>query len=107
MTKNDVCVHRDASLMPANRNAWAAWNCRPNGVLTYWANVLQPGVDDQDLFITLNGSTPAPLWRRTLAHPVLDAASQKWRESLPSLQGQNGIYFAGAWCGFSFHEDGL
>ena len=23
------------------------------------------------------------------------------------MQGQNGLYFAGAWCGYGFHEDGL
>ena len=23
------------------------------------------------------------------------------------LQGENGVYFAGAWCGYGFHEDGL
>ena len=26
---------------------------------------------------------------------------------MPSLQGQNNRYFAGAWMGYGFHEDGL
>jgi len=24
-----------------------------------------------------------------------------------SLQGQGGVYLAGAWCGYGFHEDGI
>ncbi|KAH8072940.1 hypothetical protein JL720_11029 [Aureococcus anophagefferens] len=107
-TANDVLVHRDAALMPADRGAWAAWNCRPDGVLTYWANALQPGVDDDDLFITLNPPAGAAgLWRKTLDHPVLDAAAAAARAALPGLQGRGGCYYAGAWCGYGFHEDGL
>jgi predicted NAD/FAD-binding protein len=26
---------------------------------------------------------------------------------LAEIQGQNGLFFAGAWTGFGFHEDGL
>ncbi|MCE2517968.1 MAG: NAD/FAD-binding protein, partial [Alphaproteobacteria bacterium] len=26
---------------------------------------------------------------------------------LPSLQGQNGLFFCGAWTRYGFHEDGL
>ena len=107
-TQNDVVVHRDAALMPSDKGAWAAWNCRPGGALTYWVNALQPGADAKDLFITLNSTQPVEaLWRRTMAHPVLDANAQAWRAALPSLQGQGSVYFAGAWCGFGFHEDGL
>ena len=26
---------------------------------------------------------------------------------LPSIQGTGGVYFAGAWCSYGFHEDGI
>jgi predicted NAD/FAD-binding protein len=26
---------------------------------------------------------------------------------LPDVQGRNGVWFAGAWTGYGFHEDGL
>jgi len=112
-TPNDVTVHRDASFMPSDKAAWAAWNCRPGGVLTYWANALQPGVADGDLFITLNApdgafsATTPPLWTKTMRHPVLDAAAANARAGLDDVQGAGGCYFCGAWCGYGFHEDGL
>ena len=41
------------------------------------------------------------------AHPVFDAAAIAAQRRLPQLQGRGNLWFAGAWTGFGFHEDGL
>jgi cyclopropane fatty-acyl-phospholipid synthase-like methyltransferase/predicted NAD/FAD-binding protein len=118
---NDVWLHADPALMPRRREVWASWNCLQAGgpdaagrpvCVSYWANRLQdlpPAAPD--LFVTLNPpSPPAPdkvLRRLTLAHPVFGEASVAAQAALPGVQGRGGLYLAGAWAGYGFHEDGL
>lgn len=122
---NDIYLHSDASLMPTNRKTWASWNCigekrKANGededskavCCTYWANRLQTfPAGSPNLFVTLNPvHPPAPetVHRRlTLDHPVFSEASVKAQQKIPGIQGKGGLYFAGAWCGYGFHEDGI
>ena len=122
-TENEVVVHTDARLMPRRRAAWAAWNClypdegteesRENPVcVSYWVNLLQnfpEGVPD--VFVTLNPTVPPAedtvLKRYSLSHPEFGFASDEAQRALPGVQGQNGVWLAGAWCGYGFHEDGL
>jgi hypothetical protein len=40
-------------------------------------------------------------------HPVLDLAAIRAQGEVPLLQGRNNTWFAGAWMGYGFHEDGL
>ena len=40
-------------------------------------------------------------------HPVLDLAAIRAQAAVPTLQGQRNTWFAGAWMGYGFHEDGL
>ena len=61
--------------------------------------------------VTLNPfNPPAPdktIARIEYAHPVFDAAAIAAQRILPALQGVGGVWFAGAWTGYGFHEDGL
>ncbi len=41
------------------------------------------------------------------AHPVLDLEAIDAQSRVPALQGQRRTWFAGAWMGYGFHEDGL
>jgi len=41
------------------------------------------------------------------AHPVFDLAAIQAQRRVPSLQGVAHTWFAGAWTGYGFHEDGL
>ncbi|MBV1701503.1 MAG: FAD-dependent oxidoreductase [Hyphomicrobiales bacterium] len=115
---NDVYLHCDTRLMPKRPKAWAAWNfLREDGrekakvAVTYWMNRLQNIDADHPLFITLN---PPVLPRAetifghyTYAHPQFDVPALQALQRLPEIQGQNHIYFCGAWTGHGFHEDGM
>ena len=41
------------------------------------------------------------------AHPVFDEGAVAAQARLPAVQGQQNTWFAGAWTGYGFHEDGL
>jgi predicted NAD/FAD-binding protein len=115
---NDVWLHCDPTLMPHRKAAWAAWNIlrlpgddgRPVAV-SYWMNALQGLDPDHPVFVTLNPPKPPRedlvFARFSYAHPQYDAAAIAAQARFPSLQGNGGVYFAGAWLGYGFHEDGL
>lgn len=114
---NDVWLHRDPALMPRRKAAWSAWNVLaqkdPDAelTLTYWMNALQ-GIDKaKPVFVTLNPvQPPRPelvFGRYSYSHPQYDRAALAAQARLPAIQGRDRIWFAGAWTGYGFHEDGL
>ena len=40
------------------------------------------------------------------AHPIFDGEAIAAQHALPSIQGKRNTWFAGAWTGYGFHEDG-
>jgi predicted NAD/FAD-binding protein len=78
--------------------------------VTYWMNRLQ-SLPGPDLFVTLNPDreprAAMVLREMEFAHPVFDAAAIRAQRRLWSLQGGSHTWFAGAWFGAGFHEDGL
>jgi predicted NAD/FAD-binding protein len=116
---NDVVLHTDARLLPRARRAWSAWNYlagsdsageRPVAV-SYLINKLQPLPFRTPVIVSLNPPfEPDPglvLRRFEYAHPVFDARSTDAQDAMARLQGQRHTWFAGAWLGYGFHEDGL
>lgn len=113
---NHVILHRDTTLMPKRRKAWAAWthmgysDRAGEGGVTYWMNELQ-SLPGPPLFVSLNPArAPDPAlvideW--DYEHPVFDSAAVAAQSELWSLQGRRNVWFAGAWFGSGFHEDGL
>lgn len=116
---NRVLLHTDAALLPRSRRAWSSWNYlaaddpagdRPVAV-SYLVNKLQPLPVEQPVIVTLNPPfEPDP--RRVIdefeyAHPLLDAKAIDAQRGLALLQGQRHTWYAGAWTGYGFHEDGL
>lgn len=116
--KNVAVLHRDPSVMPRRKRCWASWVYTSDGeflhpriTVTYWMNLLQ-GIDARcPLFVSLNP-------KRTIAdeavfdvaefdHPVFDAAAIAAQPRIAALQGHRGTWFAGAYLGHGFHEDGL
>ncbi|MGR3545441.1 MAG: FAD-dependent oxidoreductase, partial [Paracoccus sp. (in: a-proteobacteria)] len=59
--------------------------------------------------VTLNPETePRGIHDETrMAHPQFDTATMAAQVRLPSIQGRGGVYYAGAWTRYGFHEDGL
>lgn len=115
--ENDVVLHTDATLLPGNRKAWAAWNaCIPDNpaeacTVSYCMNLLQ-GIDSPEPFVvTLNRShaiDPAKVLRRIrYHHPVYTHGSVAAQRRKPEIQGADRTWFAGAYWGFGFHEDGM
>jgi predicted NAD/FAD-binding protein len=114
-THNDVWLHTDGSRLPENPAARASWNYvveRGGSVsVTYWLNALQ-GIDSpRDYCVTLNPRSriePRHVIAQFVArHPLLDTAATFAQGELPRLQGSDRTFFAGAYFGFGFHEDGM
>lgn len=114
---NDTVLHTDARLLPTRRAAWAAWNAHvpadpvAHCTVSYCMNLLQ-SIDSPDPFIvTLNRSAdidPAKvIARMNYRHPVYDHASVAAQARRHEINGVRGTWFAGAYWGFGFHEDGL
>jgi predicted NAD/FAD-binding protein len=119
---NTAVLHTDTRVLPRRRLAWAAWNYaramdagreQAAVCLHYLINQLQPLPWQQPVIVSLNpdpARPPAP--RSVLAsfdysHPVFDMAAIEAQRHLPALQGHGGVWFAGAWTRYGFHEDGL
>ena len=117
---NRAVLHTDTSVMPKKKLAWAAWNYEraidlglesSRVCLHYWINRLQPLPFSQDVIVSLNPlSNIDPnkvLGEYDYAHPVFDLAAIKAQSQLKGLQGQQNTWYAGAWMGYGFHEDGF
>lgn len=114
---NDVVLHTDVTVMPENRRAWAAWNAHVPAdrnapcTVSYWMNALQSIDASESLVVSLNRTDdidPKKILRRMrYRHPVQTLASAEAQQHKAAIQGISGIWFAGAYWGFGFHEDGL
>ena len=114
---NRAYLHRDPALMPRRKAAWGSWNYlvdNGNGVfggVTYWMNRLQGISSQHPLFVSLNpAKAPDPALTFSVHdydHPQFDTASLAAQRRFNRIQGRGGVWYAGAWLGFGFHEDGL
>lgn len=116
---NRALLHTDARLLPRNPKLWSAWNYfagsgrpgqQPVGV-SYLINKLQPLPFETPVMVTLNPARePEPakvIAEFEYEHPIFDSAAIAAQRRLARVQGENGIWLAGAWGGYGFHEDGL
>ncbi len=114
---NTAILHRDEKLMPRGKRFWAAWNYhgvpddKGRVAVSYWMNALQKLDSSENHFVSLNplrmpdsAKTDRVLQYR---HPIFTPETLAAQKELWSLQGQNRTWFAGAWFGAGFHEDGL
>jgi predicted NAD/FAD-binding protein len=116
---NDAVLHTDGRLLSRRSHARASWNvhledCRDRAAplsVTYSLNRLQRLPTRTPYCVTLNRTAaidPAKIVRRMrYEHPVYDFAALAAQSELRSLSGERGTYFAGAYLGYGFHEDGV
>ena len=120
--RNDTVLHTDTSLLPRNRRAWAAWNAlrlKPDPrhpaahscTVSYSMNLLQWLATDTQFIVTLNATQridPAKiLARMDYAHPLYSHASVAAQARWAEISGARRTWYAGAYWGWGFHEDGL
>lgn len=116
---NTAYLHTDLALMPRLRRVWSAWNYLSAPMqdgqhpvcVSYWLNQLQQLPFSTPVMVTLNPPRP-PAAQHTLAsfeyeHPIMDQPAIAAQQALAQIQGKNRVWFAGAWTGYGFHEDGL
>lgn len=117
--KNEAYLHSDPRYMPNNHKCWASWVYQSQGAvdeapaltITYWMNLLQ-GLDKTiPLFVTLNPKTAPDAAlvynHHTFTHPIFDQAAIDAQGKLDDIQGEDRIWFCGAWMRYGFHEDGI
>lgn len=116
---NTAYLHTDDTLMPRRRRAWASWNAllardtlsdEPIGV-SYWMNQLQKLDTETQYIVSLNPPRPpragSVLYQTRYEHPLYTPATIAAQNRLHEIQGRNRVWWAGAWTGYGFHEDGF
>ncbi|MBS1155221.1 MAG: Amine oxidase:FAD dependent oxidoreductase [Proteobacteria bacterium] len=116
---NRAVLHTDPALLPRERKLWSAWNYfagqgepgdQPVAV-SYLINKLQPLPFVTPVVVTLNPARePDPakvIAEFGYAHPIFDGPAIAAQQKLADVQGEGGIWLAGAWGSYGFHEDGL
>lgn len=116
-SRNEACLHTDASMLPARPQARASWNYhlsqdgREGATVTYYMNRLQSLEVPEPYCVTLNRSSaidPSKILRKMIYHHPLythDAvrAQARWKD----VSGVNRTHYCGAYWFYGFHEDGL
>ena len=120
ISQNKVILHSDEALMPRRLKAWSSWNFISPGIgrdvkkpssVTYWMNRLQAIKTRTPVLVSLNPliePDPKAIYREfDYAHPIFNQETFTAQKHLDGIQGYGGIWYAGAWLGYGFHEDGL
>lgn len=117
---NHTVVHTNDSVMPPDRQVWAAWNYKQEASkknleaysVTYYLNRLQRHYNTENqYFVTLNTAQVIPeeniLYRVPFSHPIYTSKSIRTQKLLAQLSGTNNTFFCGSYLGYGFHEDAI
>ena len=116
--RNHTVLHTDASLLPARKAAWAAWNFTRESAgeerpvfVTYYMNRLQGLQAAKDYCVTLNRHEAfrpeTVIAEFDYHHPQYDFAALASQAQLPELNGRRRTWFCGSYFGYGFHEDAV
>lgn len=118
-SENIAYLHHDESHLPDSKTVWSAWNYfsetdvnnKQAVAVSYLISKLQPLPFKEQIIVTLNPvrvPDPAKTIKKIIYHhPLFDQKAIDAQKMLAEIQGNNNTFFAGAWCGYGFHEDGL
>jgi predicted NAD/FAD-binding protein len=114
---NRTILHSDPAFMPKEKRCWSSWNVLGTGKggfakkvsLTYFINMLQSLPTKNNYFVTLNPHSEIyrPWQEFSYDHPKFDQMAIRAQRDIDLIQGNGGVYFAGAWTRYGFHEDGI
>ena len=116
---NHVVLHSDERLLPRSKHARSSWNFQISGAgvaadtltMTYSLNRLQSIAGPTEYCVSVNpGDRVDPskvLAEFDYAHPVYSMQTLEAQRRLDEVNGVRGTYFAGAYLGYGFHEDGV
>ncbi|WP_297799384.1 FAD-dependent oxidoreductase [Arenimonas sp. GDDSR-1] len=94
---NETVLHCDASVLPPDRRAWAAWNADiPDDPAAPCSLNQRSQIDPAKIFAIMQ-----------YHHPVYDHAMVRAQSRRHEIQGKRRSWFCGAYWGFGFHEDGF
>lgn len=115
--ENLAILHKDQSLMPKNKLAWASWiylqekDNEESCCVSYWMNLLQSIDYSKPLFVTLNPKkeiVDSDIFAKFIYHhPIFDKNAIDAQSQISQIQGKDGFYYVGAYQANGFHEDGL
>ena len=114
--ENRATIHTDTSVLPNRKKAWSSWNYlstneTENVVLTYNMNILQNLKSNKVFCVTIND--PGLIDKKKIIkeikyeHPLFTPSCLKSQSKKDLINGKNNTYFAGAYWGYGFHEDGV
>ena len=115
VSENRVVLHSDETHMPKMKRVWSSWNFITDNItsskkkpieVTYWMNKLQDINSKNQYFVSLNPSKKIDpnltYYETSYSHPIYDSNTLNAQTKLNAIQGNNGLYFAGAKMGFGF-----
>ena len=115
--ENETVLHTGHSILPKNPKAWASWNYyipkekNDRVAVTYNMNILQNISAPVEFCVSLNLTPhidPDKILRRFVYdHQVYNPESLEARKHHGDINGVNRTFFAGAYWGYGFHEDGV
>ena len=115
--KNTAILHSDLRVLAHNKLAHAAWNYylpskETKGVTVhYYMNILQGLKAKKPYIVSLNPEQEIEaeeIHRKIIYHhPIFTPNGMRAQKKLRDLSSKDGLYFAGAYLRYGFHEDGV
>ncbi|NTW22854.1 NAD(P)-binding protein [Candidatus Falkowbacteria bacterium] len=113
---NEAVLHNDTGCMPTAKRAWASWNQimsveGEKGSTVYWMNRLQKPVARLEYLVSINPfekiADDKIIKKMKYEHPNFTVENFAIQGRLAELNLETRIFFAGAYFGYGFHEDGV